>query len=222
MNEASASDTASLLQGLVVEDLPASAVWLCDVLEEVFPDMVVRQADCVESGRKTIDAAVPQLALIDLGLPDGSGIELIRKLAHGGQTPHIIVSTIYADDRHLFPALRAGATGYLLKDQSRDRVIKSLRGIAAGEPPLSPRVAQRLLRIFAHEHEEPEVPLSPREREVLTLIAKGFRLPDVAESMGVTRNTAAGYVKAVYRKLNISSRAEAAPKPRWRPAGWAW
>ena len=89
MNEASASDTASLLQGLVVEDLPASAVWLCDVLEEVFPDMVVRQADCVESGRKTIDAAVPQLALIDLGLPDGSGIELIRKLAHGGQTPHI-------------------------------------------------------------------------------------------------------------------------------------
>ncbi|WP_348673855.1 response regulator transcription factor [uncultured Abyssibacter sp.] len=210
MSESSDNEQVALRQGLVVEDLPASAAWLCDVLEEVFPDMAVQQADCIASGRKAIETAVPQLALIDLGLPDGSGIELIRKLAHGGETPHIIVSTIYADDRHLFPALRAGATGYLLKDQSRERVTRSLRGIAAGEPPLSPRVAQRLLRIFAHEQEEPEAPLSPREREVLTLIAKGFRLPDVAETMGVTRNTAAGYVKAVYRKLNISSRAEAA------------
>ncbi|MEN8820225.1 MAG: response regulator transcription factor [Abyssibacter sp.] len=211
MSEATTTaETPALLRGLVVEDLEASAAWLCDVLEEVFPEMRVAQAGCVAEGRQAIEACAPQLALIDLGLPDGSGIELIRQLAHGGETPHIIVSTIYADDRHLFPALRAGATGYLLKDQARDRVTKSLRGIAAGEPPLSPRVAQRLLRIFAQEQTEPEVPLSPREREVLTLIAKGFRLPDVAETMGVTRNTAAGYIKAVYRKLNISSRAEAA------------
>ena len=122
-----------------------------------------------------------------------------------------MVTTIYADDRHLFPALRAGAAGYLLKDQPREKVISALRGILAGEPPLSPAIAQRLLRLFGDTHEGGEEQnLTPRERETLVLLAKGFKLRDVAQQMGVTQNTAAGFVKIVYRKLNVSNRAEAA------------
>jgi DNA-binding NarL/FixJ family response regulator len=154
----------------------------------------------------------PQIALIDLGLPDGSGVDLIREITQSLPQCQCVVTTIYADDRHLFPALRAGATGYLLKDQPKERVVAALRGIASGEPPLSPVIAQRLLRVFGADQNDAasqDSPLSNRERETLVLIAKGYKLPEVAEQLGVTRNTAAGFIKSIYRKLNISSRAEA-------------
>lgn len=200
--------------GLVVEDLPVPAQWLHGVLTEAFPEMVVRTAVSLEQGRAAIASCVPDIALVDLGLPDGSGIELIRDLATRHPQCHCVVTTIYTDDRHLFPALRAGASGYLLKDQPKDKVIQALRGIVAGEPPLSPVIAQRLLRIFGGRNDarvaaEAEVRLSNRERETLLLIAKGYKLPEVAERLGITRNTAAGFVKSIYRKLNVSSRAEA-------------
>ena len=207
-----------IARALIVEDLPASADWLSAAVGEAFPDAAVDVVGSVAAGRAFLDGCDPQsapdLALVDLGLPDGSGNELIRRLVHDHPHCLCIVSTIYADDRHLFPALRAGARGYLLKDQPRDRMVNALRGTVGGEPPLSPRIAQRLLRVFAEQNAGDsggrEHKLSPRETETLTLIAKGYKLPQVADTLGVTRNTAAGYVKDVYRKLKISSRAEAA------------
>jgi DNA-binding NarL/FixJ family response regulator len=199
--------------GLVVEDLPAPAQWLASVLSEAFPEIDVAMAASLAQGRAAIGERSPDIALIDLGLPDGSGIDLIREIAAKHPRCHCVVTTIYADDRHLFPALRAGACGYLLKDQPKERVLQALRGIVGGEPPLSPVIAQRLLRAFGGPantaNAEPEIRLSNRERETLVLIAKGYKLPEVAEQLGVTRNTAAGFVKSIYRKLNVSSRAEA-------------
>ncbi|ULQ46105.1 response regulator transcription factor [Flagellatimonas centrodinii] len=197
--------------GLIVEDLPAPAQWLGQMLAEAFPEIAVAITGSLAEARRQLDVRLPDIALIDLGLPDGYGVDLIRELHQTHPACHCVVTTIYADDRHLFPALRAGASGYLLKDQPRERVLKSLRGIAAGEPPLSPAIAQRLLRVFGDEGgaDESGAKLSPRERETLTLIAKGFRLPEVAAQLGVTRNTAAGFIKTVYRKLNVTSRAEA-------------
>lgn len=197
--------------GLIVEDLPAPAQWLGQMLAEAFPDIAVTITASLAEARRQLDQQLPDIALIDLGLPDGYGVDLIRELHQLHPACHCVVTTIYADDRHLFPALRAGASGYLLKDQPRERVLKSLRGIAAGEPPLSPAIAQRLLRVFGDEGgaDDGAAKLSPRERETLTLIAKGFRLPEVAAQLGVTRNTAAGFIKTVYRKLNVTSRAEA-------------
>lgn len=206
---------APMHYGLVVEDLAAPAQWLTAVLEEAFPGIVVITAPTLADARAAVAAHTPEIALVDLGLPDGSGIDLIRVLAAGSTPCHCVVTTIYADDRHLFPALRAGANGYLLKDQPKDKVIASLRGIVNGEPPLSPVIAQRLLRMFGGAPQvgassnETETRLSGRERETLMLIAKGYKLPEVAELLGVTRNTAAGFIKSIYRKLNISSRAEA-------------
>ncbi|MES0873429.1 response regulator transcription factor [Sinimarinibacterium thermocellulolyticum] len=196
--------------GWVVEDLSAPAQWLQDILAAAFPGLTVHHAGSLAAARGLLRAYVPDIALIDLGLPDGSGVELIREL-----TPHqcqCVVTTIYADDRHLFPALRAGASGYLLKDQPTDKVVRALRGIVSGEPPLSPVIAQRLLRFFGGAvggADDGSAKLSNRERETLVLIAKGYRLPEVASQLGVSRNTAAGFIKAIYRKLDISSRAEA-------------
>lgn len=198
--------------GLVVEDLPAPAQWLAAVLEESFAGIRVDVASSLAEARAILEKRSPDIALIDLGLPDGSGVDLIRDISQSQPHCQCVVTTIYADDRHLFPALRSGASGYLLKDQPKERVVSALRGIASGEPPLSPVIAQRLLRVFGQDQAETAAqdnPLSSREREALMLIAKGYKLPEVAEQLGVTRNTAAGFIKSIYRKLNISSRAEA-------------
>jgi DNA-binding NarL/FixJ family response regulator len=199
--------------GLVVEDLGASAQWLARVLVQAFPGIQTATAETVQEARAAARRIQPDIALIDLDLPDGSGVDLIREFYRTYPNCQCVVATIYADDRHLFPALRAGAQGYLLKDQPLDRVVAALQAMNAGEPPLSPAIAQRLLRVFSDEQTQStveEARLTARERETLVLIAKGFRLPDVAQQLGVTRHTAAGFIKAIYRKLNISSRAEAA------------
>lgn len=201
--------SAPIRTGLIVEDVIATADWLSTLLEEAFDGLQVQVAHTLAAGRRSLADQTPDIALIDLGLPDGSGVDLIRELGRSAPDCRCIVTTIYADDQHLFPALHAGAQGYLLKDQPKPRVLAALQGILAGEPPLSPAIAQRLLRVFAAPITEAEDELSPRERETLTLIAKGCKLPEVSELLGVTRNTASGYIKAVYRKLKVSSRAEA-------------
>jgi DNA-binding NarL/FixJ family response regulator len=118
---------------------------------------------------------------------------------------------VFDDDAHLFPALRAGAQGYVLKDQSPEALAGMLRGIAAGQPPLSPSIARRLLRHFqpAPAPATEEVLLTPRETEVLQLVAKGLSAQQVADALGLSRHTVTGYLKDVYRKLSVTTRAEA-------------
>lgn len=197
--------------GLIVEDLAASAEWLAQVLAQAFDGISVDSAETLQDARAAAARRRPDIALVDLDLPDGSGVELIRDFSQAYPECHCVVTTIYADDNHLFPALRAGARGYLLKDHPAERVILALRAIGNGEPPLSPVIAQRLLDVFNESRSTPQgIALTPRESETLTLVAKGLRLVDVAEHLGVSRHTVAGFIKGIYRKLNISSRAEAA------------
>ena len=197
---------------LLVDDLPDTRRWLRARLAEAFPDIgEVREAADLASGLALVEHWLPDLALLDLGLPDGSGIELVSALRLRHPGGFRVVTTIYDDDNHLFPALRSGAHGYLLKDSAPEHFVRQLRGLAQGEPPLSPSIARRMLDSFASAEADTErVPLTVRERETLILIAKGYRLNEVAESMAVTRNTAASYIKNVYRKLEVNSRAEAA------------
>ncbi|MEQ1439862.1 response regulator transcription factor [Fontimonas sp. SYSU GA230001] len=206
-------------RALVVEDVASAAAWLSGLLQDVFACEIYIAASVAE-GRRKLAMYQPDLVLVDLGLPDGSGIDLLRHAAQDYPDCLRVVTTIYADDDHLFAALRAGVQGYLLKDEPDAKVRRALRSIADGEPPLSSLVAQRMLAAFgagpqvgaADSDDSNDGNLSPREREVLMLIAKGMRLPEVAEMMNISRNTAAGYIKSVYRKLGVSSRAEAALK----------
>lgn len=199
---------------LIVEDLPAARALLHMVVDAVFPAARVESAATLAAARQAATQRPPELALVDLGLPDGSGVSFIEWLRLRAPACQPVVTTIHAGDEHLFSALRAGAAGYLLKDQAPERLTEQLARIAAGEPPLSPAIARRLLSGFVPAPTAATPPrdglLAPRERETLTLIAKGYQLGEVAAALGVTRNTAAGYIKGVYRKLEISSRAEAA------------
>ncbi|MCR4302804.1 MAG: response regulator transcription factor [Gallionella sp.] len=194
---------------LIVEDLPDTQVWLCRLVETAFQGVSVTVADCVESARTVLRSKPFDLALVDLGLPDGDGVEIIAALSNLKAPPVIVVTTIYDDDRHLFPALQAGAQGYLLKEQPLELLSKQLCGILDGRPPLSPAIARRLLGFFQSPQPSGET-LNNREREALGLLAKGLKVSDLATAMGITRNTASDYVKSIYRKLNISSRAQAA------------
>jgi DNA-binding NarL/FixJ family response regulator len=194
---------------LIVEDLPDTQRWLSRLIEQTFPGVSVTVADCVESARSILRTKPYDLALVDLGLPDGSGVEIIAALSTLKTPPLIVVATIYDDDRHLFPALQAGAQGYLLKEQPMELLTKQLCGILEGYPPLSPAIARRLLGFF-HTPKQNMETLNNRETEALGLLAKGLKVSDLAVAMGISRHTASDYVKNIYRKLNISSRAQAA------------
>lgn len=200
------------IEVLVVEDDRETREWLCDLAREAFAQARTAGVATLQAARERCARAMPDLALVDVHLPDGSGIDLVAALARGGTGTLCVMTTIFDDDAHLFAALRAGAAGYLVKDQDPARLVRALRGIVAGEPPLSPGIARRILAHFqepAAIRTPPDAALSPREHEVLTLVAKGYSRGEIARLLGITPNTAAGYVKSVYRKLDCSNRAEA-------------
>ncbi len=195
---------------LLLEDIPAARKWLSDALREAYGAITIDEAPNVAIAMSLVADQQYDMALIDLHLPDGTGVQVISELNQKQPEAHCIVVSIYDDDAHVFPALQAGAMGYLLKDDSQQQIIASLLGISSGKPPLSPAIARRMLNFFHSDKPEPDAGLTPRERDVLTLIGKGLTLQEVADGLNITHNTSAGYVKVIYRKLNISSRAEAA------------
>ena len=196
--------------GLIVEDLVEAQSWLNAVLSESFPGIEIRVAATLAEAYDQFQRQIPDIALVDIGLPDGNGIDLIEFLNTSNHSTLCVITSVFDDDRHIFSALRAGASGYLLKDQKKEDLVKMLKGIVEGEPPLSPAVARRMLGYFApSEAPAPEVNLTARELDVLALIAKGYTSSRTADLLDISSNTVAGYVKSIYRKLNISSRAEA-------------
>ncbi|MFC4173081.1 LuxR C-terminal-related transcriptional regulator [Microvirga sp. GCM10011540] len=207
---------------LVVEDLPDTQEWLCTVLRQTFTGVEVRAFSTLTDARGWLGSAAPEqisrvrLALVDLGLPDGSGIDLIPELVDHCPAVVPIVATIYDDDEHLFDAIAAGAQGYLIKNQEQTVLAHYLRRIERGEPTLSPSIARRMFAFFRDRPgTKSKVPdtdalLTPREMEVLALLGVGSRVPEVAYRLGLTEHTVATYVKTICRKLKISSRAEAA------------
>ena len=230
---------------LILEDNPVARSFLGRVVRESFSDAIlITEAGDLESARRHIGSlagglpADPfKLVLVDLELPDGNGMELLAELARYPATK--IVTTLYSDDDHLFPALQCGADGYLLKEDRFEVLVEELQKIVRGQPPLSPAIARRLLTHFRHgaaglgggadnlvaapsgfqssrplplgrgaplDHER----LTPRESEVLTYLSKGFTIKEIANLMGIKWFTVNDHIKSIYKKLNVSSRAEAA------------
>ena len=135
--------------GYIIEDHPMAQQWLREALEGAFPGIVTSIASTVEEAHGLLDNGYPDIALVDLNLPDGSGIEIIARINTESPKTATIVTTIYDDDNHLFPALRAGAKGYILKEQRKEEISELLKGIVNGEPPLSPGISHRLINYFS-------------------------------------------------------------------------
>jgi DNA-binding NarL/FixJ family response regulator len=203
---------------LLLEDLPEIRAWMRKLVLQVFPGATISESARVHDAVALVAAVKFDLALIDLGLPDGSGVDVVTKLRDVQPEAQSVVVTIHDDDEHLFPALQAGAFGYILKEQARELITEQLQRISQGEPPLSPSIARRVMAYFSAKAKPqqpaanamPSVSLTDRESEVLLRVAKGYTLPEIGVQLGLSRHTIADYVKQIYRKLNVSSRAEAA------------
>ena len=202
---------------LLLEDLPEIRSWLKVLVKGVFPNSQIHEAARVHDALALVTAVKFNLALCDLGLPDGSGVDVVAALRESQPECQSVVVTIHDDDDHLFPALQAGAFGYLLKEQARELIAEQLNRMSQGEPPLSPSIARRVISHFAAQtrpqerpQNMPHVALTDRENEVLLRVAKGYTLPEIGVQLNLSRHTIADYVKQIYRKLNVSSRAEAA------------
>jgi DNA-binding NarL/FixJ family response regulator len=159
----------------------------------------------------------PDVLLVDLGLPDIDGVELIRQAVRRCPQCDVIVITMFGDDGHVLPSLEAGATGYLLKDAARAGIAASIHEVRSGGSPISPSIARRVLARFrlpaaappaASQTPEPS-PLSERETEILRLVAKGLSFDSIGEVLVISPHTVVAHVKKIYRKLAVHSRGEA-------------
>lgn len=193
---------------LILEDLEDTLAWLGDIVSETFPSASLTMARTLKDAQSLVETNSFDLVMVDLGLPDGSGLDLIRQIRERSVDTYIVVATIYDDDEHLVNALRQGANGYLLKDEHRDRLVEHLQGIPSSRAPISDRALNRIIGQINKPAEE-LIPLTSREEEVLQLVAKGYNVSESAEMLGLSANTVKSYLKAVYGKLGISSRAEA-------------
>ena len=196
-------------KALVIEDNPDTREWLIQCAQTAFPDIAIDNGSDVTTAKALLSSNQYDLALIDLGLPDGSGLEVIKALSSSSPQCHIIVATIYDDDRNLFSALRAGAKGYILKDQDQNRIVSYLQGIKQNRPAISAASSQRLIdRFNAEGAEVAHVQLTPRESDVTRLIAKGCSVEDAAQLLDLSPDTIKGYVKNIYAKLGVNNRSE--------------
>lgn len=194
---------------LVVDDMPESLDWLARAALQAFPGTVLLRATTLAEARALLRDSHPALALVDLDLPDGSGVSLIEQLVRLPKRALVIVATVFADDQHLFPALRAGAAGYVLKDEPIDHLVQRLLAAHEGQAALSAPIAQRLVDWFHDPDAGAGAALSPREQELLQLLAKGLTIAQSAALLHIGTATAASYAKTLYRKLDVTSRAEA-------------
>lgn len=198
---------------LILEDHKDAQRWLSDATRIAFgEDTDITIADSIKQAVSVLNKQGFDLFIVDLHLPDGSGTEaLIHARKFYADMPAVI-ATIYSDDDHLFSALSAGASGYLLKDDKKEDIAKMLAGILDGVPALSAEIAQRLVSHFnkqaSIEGNEDVPKLTNRELESLKYIVKGFSIKECAELMNISPHTVAGYIKDIYKKLHVSSRAE--------------
>lgn len=215
-------------QILLVDDLPEALDLLEHTVRQTFATAFCTRARGVRQALAACQINLFDLALVDLHLGDGHGVEVIAHLSQAQPDCTVVVSTIFDDDEHLFRALQAGAQGYVLKDRDPGWLSRQLLGIAQGQPPLSPAIARRLIQHFHRAEPDKAIPvpgdrtagspgngaatsqLTAREREVLGMLAQGVHIQDIAQRLNLSRHTVGDHVKNLYRKLNISSRAEAA------------
>lgn len=205
----------------IVEDEPELRKMIVSLLQEDADYKVVAE---FAEGAPAI-AGIPDLAvdiaLIDLGLPDISGIEVIRAVKARCPACNVLVVTTFGDEKTVTAALESGADGYLLKGTSREELKRDIRSLQDGGSPLSPMIARKLLNRLRAEPDkrrsaDAEAVLTAREQQVLEMIAKGFSYGETSKICGISATTVHSHLKSIYRKLEVHSKTEAVYEARRR------
>lgn len=199
---------------MVVEDDPAFLTRFCGIVGSNAELELFAAVGDLASARQAMSEAGPDVLLMDLGLPDGSGIDLIQDTARRYPQTDIMVITVFGDEDHVLASIEAGATGYILKDSLPVEVVQLIKQLRAGGSPISPVIARQLLKRLKPAGTTPSTvaqgtPLSPRETEILGLVAKGFSFGEIAKLLNMSQHTVVAHVKKIYQKLAVHSRGEA-------------
>lgn len=197
----------------MVDDDPAVLRFFTSVVGRDDTLTIAFSASTLAEARTALAAGRPALCLVDLGLPDGSGVDLVRELKASGETK-VLVTTVLGDRATVITALKAGADGYILKTTSAADMLVHIRQTLDGFTPISPQVATYLLEVLRPEPaaravtEDGET-LTDREVEVLAIFSRGLTYDETARVLGISPNTVRDFVKKIYGKLKVHSRSEA-------------
>jgi len=166
-----------------------------------------------EEAMAHLPGLAPDAVLMDINLPGMTGIECVRELKNVLPSVQVVMLTALGDSETVFESLKAGATGYVLKEATGGEVLDAVREVCAGGSPISSAIARKLVQYFSPRREAPEVQaLTEREREVLAALSRGLMYKEVADELGVSINTVRAHVRRIYETLQVQSRAEAVAK----------
>lgn len=203
---------------LIVDDHPLFRAGLRGALDTAGDVRVVAEAQTAGDVPEAVAAHRPDVVLMDIALPDVSGIEATRALAERAPDVPVLMLTMSADDDSLLHALSAGARGYLVKGAGRDDVLHAVRTVAAGGAVFGPEIAGRVAALLSGARRSAAAPVLPmltaREREVLDLVARGFNNHRVARELMLAEKTVRNHIGHIFDKLQVGSRAEAVARAR--------
>lgn len=200
---------------VIVDDHPVVRAGMRMVLDAADDITIVAEGASGADALRLVAQRRPDVLVLDVNLPDLNGVEVTQRLREQGTTTAILILTVHDNSQTVFGLLESGATGYVLKDEALETLVSAVRSAARGESWLSPAVARQVVRRAVGEaapesSEPPPIPLTPRELEVLRLLAQGLDNAAIAEQLVVTKQTVQNHVSNIYGKLGVTMRTEAA------------
>lgn len=207
-------DTVTKTRISIIEDDEDTRNILTGIITGAAHLELVSAYPLVEPAVSGIPADKPDVVLVDINLPGTNGVEAVRRLKPELPGTQFLMLTVYEDPDHIFAALAAGATGYLLKSTRRAELLDAIAQIAAGGSPMSSGIARKVVQSFAPSSpEKSEIDtLSPREQSVLDLLAKGYLYKEISDALEVSVPTINTYIRRIYEKLQVRSRTQAVTK----------
>jgi DNA-binding NarL/FixJ family response regulator len=198
----------------IVEDDAALRERYAELIATARDAHIAWAAGSVGEAMQRLESGAPDVLLVDLGLPDGSGLSVISSAKRRYPHCEVMVVSVFGDEENVVAAIEAGASGYLLKDALADSFLNTIRELRAGGSPISPSIARILLnraRLLRSDTSRGALDgdLAERELEILRLVAKGFNFPEISRLLGVSNNTVKTHIYRIYRKLSVHSRGEA-------------
>ncbi len=202
-----------MIKVVIVDDHPIVRAGMRKVLETTDDIVVVAEGTSGAEALRLVSQYGPDVLVLDVSLPELSGVEVTRQLRARGATSAILILTVHSDGETIFGLLESGATGYVLKDEALETLVSAVRAAARGESWLSPAVARKVMNRALGAATAPAPPafdLTPRELEILCLLAQGLDNAAIAQRLVVTVRTVQNHVSTIYDKLGVTSRTEAA------------
>ncbi|HYG22940.1 MAG TPA: response regulator transcription factor [Verrucomicrobiae bacterium] len=213
MSRTKVSPEVSIAVSIIEDDLPAREI-IAAWIKRAEGFKLVSEHGSAETALARMPEEKPDVVLADINLPGLNGIECIRRLKPILPNTQFVMVTVYEDADHIFNALAVGASGYLLKQTARNDLLAALREVHAGGSPMSSNIARKVVQSFRRPNApaHPSHDLSPREREVLELLARGYLYKEIADSLQISVPTVNTYIRRIYEKLHVRSRAQAVAK----------